>query len=376
MQASISEFKTEITCEKTDEVYDICLGYKDCQFLFKLSKDLEYWETSFEFGSLQSENKFLSFIEKDQDFFDFIVVCFSEKHVSLSKINNNDMKITFSFLIVKMKKEISFELKYKKPDVSEAMNQIINHISKSDQQVKEMQKNFENKFTEQFNYVNNKLQSIEEKMDDKLQKMMDFFQELKKEIKEMKKLIEEEKMTKMIVSYDFSFFAGNNNGDFSLSNSNKTLKCNSDGWFGFRCDPPKKLYAKMSFSIRIDNVDKNSHIMVGWCVKNANYLSGFYSTNSSFCMYLCNGLFYYRYKHSTYVSQYVKGKIGEIYSAIIYVREKKIGFCLNGVSLCEPLTIDIKNEEINLLCPFVDLYSSEDQVSIVEFKDFNENALI
>ena len=112
--------------------------------------------------------------------------------------------------------------------------------------------------------------------------------------------------------------------------------------------------------------------MVGLCLKNAYYLNHycFYLTNAAFCISLHEGRYYYKNNRST---GYVRGRIGEIYSAVIYPQENKIRFFLNGSPLSFSKTINDSNEEdFIFLCPFGNLHSNGDQVSIVEFDNFNK----
>jgi len=62
----------------------------------------------------------------------------------------------------------------------------------------------------------------------------------------------------------------------------------------------------------------------------------------------------------------------ELYKAkditILDVKQKSMTFLLNGKVLGYPRNIDVKTEEIDLLCPCVDIWNHGDKMSLV--KDF------
>ena len=137
MQAKqLSEFRGEIKLENSNETYDIFAVYKDCQFLMKISRNMEpnYWETTFELSKLQLENKILEYFENDHEFYDFIVKNIEENSAILSKTSDNDMKISFKLL----KKDFSIVLILKKADVSESVNDIIRAFKECKEDIAEI----------------------------------------------------------------------------------------------------------------------------------------------------------------------------------------------------------------------------------------------
>lgn len=225
-----------------------------------------------------------------------------------------------------------------------------------------------------------KIQLLEEKMEN----LMLIFNEIKTEINLLKQNNEKTQKNKIPISIwkEFSFVPINNDAKFILSNNNKTLELKSgNDWRGFRCDPPEEIFPRTSFSIKIENTSNNnfifpnqhpSNIIFGWCLKNANSSKGFYVSNASFGLYLFNGNFYNRGINNDNINSFkVRGQIWEIYSSVINIEKNTIEFYLNGSLLGYPRSIDLKKEEISLLCPFVDLYNKGDKVTIVEFNNFN-----
>lgn len=164
------------------------------------------------------------------------------------------------------------------------------------------------------------------------------------------------------------FIRFNDDENYVFSNNNKSLqkKMGGYGWRGFRSQTPELNNNELYFSIKLDIIDQSSNIMLGWCLQNANHLNGYYNTKSSFCIFLYNGKFYNRNDSSEFVQKGIKGKEGDIYSTKINIISKQISFYLKGSLIGEPKQIDLKENEINLLCPFVDLYSQGDKISIID----------
>jgi len=166
----------------------------------------------------------------------------------------------------------------------------------------------------------------------------------------------------------YSFCPENNNGCYTLSNNDKTLQRTSGdnvAWRGFRCENHMNFSDKLIFSIKIEKITYNSCIMIGFCVKTAENSSGFHQTSSSFMLNLSDGNLYKRSSKSAYISN-LKGKTSEIYTSILDVKLKSLEFLLNGESLGEPKGIDLKNKEILLLCPCVDLHNIGDKITIIK----------
>lgn len=360
IETEFKNFKKEIIDQSFHETYSLSFTYNNGNFLFKLSKGIDpcYWEETFKLSNLQAEYKFLSFFEKDTEFFDFLVNCFTENNVALSEASNNIRSLIFSIsLNNNMKKQISFKLKIKKTEISESVSHIIDHLSQTEQSYEQMKKEFE----ANRNCLKKQYEEHEDQVNKKLETMMSMIEKLKQENAQKQSFHNNIEM----VCNDFYFVPGSNNGNFSLKN--KTLKrISNSSWLGFRCNAPENVSAKMSFSVRIDNVNLNKGIMIGWCMKNADNSFGYHQTAHSFCIYLYNGQFWNRGSSQDYVNNRVNAKKGDIYTAVIYTYEKKIEFLLNGSSLSAPKTIEFNNEDAIFLCPFVDLCDTGIQVSIVD----------
>ena len=178
------------------------------------------------------------------------------------------------------------------------------------------------------------------------------------------------KLAPKIINYNFAFIveAATNNVNVKFSNDNKTIEKMGVGWWGFRCDPPAKMSDdKLVFSIKIDHLQTpESHIILGWTSKTTSYSNGYYNNISSLALYMVNGIFYNRTNCSEYIAKNTKAKVAETYTAILDVKEQKVWYLLNGNLFGERKSVVLKAEEIPLICPFVDLYSPEDRVSIVE----------
>ena len=103
-------------------------------------------------------------------------------------------------------------------------------------------------------------------------------------------------------------------------------------------------------------------------MKNANHSSGYYVTNAGFSWHLKSGNFYNRGSGSAFVDGYNNLK-NKIYTVIIDVKMKTFLVLLNGYLFGNPQGIELQDEEIALLCPFIDIYDQGDKVSIVDIQN-------
>lgn len=364
METNYNSFKTEIVCQSSYVTYNLSFTYKNPQFVFKLSKDIDscYWEESFSLTNLQAKYSVLYFFDKDSEFFDFLVKCLKENAAPLSEGSHNFMNLTFFINLNNMKKEeILFKLGSKRKEATESLSHILNVLPKIEQN---------------HDQIKNELQVMKDEFEKKLNGIKG---RIDKKLETIMSMIEKSKQGNTInqvhynnypqIHHDFSFVPNiANNCHFSLSNENKTLKRKSNlSWIGFRCEPPQDLSPKMSFSVKIDEVSPRNGIMIGWCMKNADNSHGYHCTPQSFCLYLNNGQFLNSKNYDDYINRLVYGKIGQVYTTIIHTFEKKIEFLLDGSALSPSKSIAFNNEDIMFLCPFVDLYDAGNQVSIVSY---------
>ena len=168
-------------------------------------------------------------------------------------------------------------------------------------------------------------------------------------------------------------------GDFALSNSNTTVERiagDDELYSGILCTENQFMGSleKKNFSIKIDKTS-SSRITFGFCAKTADNiapLNGYHDTQSSFMLgfhfFSSAGSFYSR---STRTPKYYTNELecndfsNQILSASLDVKQKTIGFYLNGKLMAPPKEIDLQPEEAEIMCPCVDLIDLEDKVSLV-----------
>jgi len=259
---------------------------------------------------------------------------FIEKYVDLS---NLDMKNIAEY-IRKLEVDENFEMK--------------------DLMISAMRDNIANN-KKRINELENKIRILEENV----------LQKLKKEEEERLIL---KKAVYLLDEYKFCPESIKNNC-FALSNSNTTVeKTISDSWAGIRCNERTLLRSlnKKIFSIKIEKT-KYSNILIGFCVKTAdNSNCGYHQTTSSFMLSLAGGYIRSRSSLSDYLNKnnnnkYQPAQINQIYTTILDIKESQMAFMKDGILMGEPKKIDLKLEEIDLLCPCVDLSGQGDKVTLV-----------
>lgn len=378
---STFEFKSEIKLKDTNEIYDFFVTYNNSQFYMKLTKylDANYWEINFELSKLQLDYKFLFYFETYDDFIVYIMKSCNEKTVALSKTSENAMILSFQF----MDRSFSVFLKNKIVDISENFKEITNLLQKSNKQIQQSKFELEQQMNTIKIEMDKKFQVLEEKIDFSLKKIMLMFEEIKEE-KIILKKINEDNQNKKIVCPDFSFVPSNNNGNFKLDNNNKTLEkiSGKNRYRGFRCEPPGIISPKMGFSVKID-CNMNSHFMIGWCLKNGIFSSGYHNSNSAFCFSFEDGRFFRRENlcisqslNQTPIFMYIKenfsGDPNNIYSSVINLKKREIVFYENECPIGFPRSISLSEAEIPLLCPFIDTDRIQNKISIVNYDNFQE----
>ena len=213
----------------------------------------------------------------------------------------------------------------------------------------------------------------------KLKQKMEFNIGLQKTKNDQEETIREisqhlQKLVKITEKKKIEIFKGSflpiNNGSYTISNNNKTFQKISGGnaWYGAKCEILGN-NGKNVFSIKINEVDANSYVMIGFCTGNANQGSGFYATSAAFMFHLSDGNFYHR-NPATIFCYGLKGKKNDIFSAMIDIPKKIMILYLNGYQCGSPKSIDLKDEEINSLSPCVDYHSQGYSVTLEEYNDF------
>lgn len=284
------------------------------QMKIKMPFDAVFWTKEFNLVTLQKENPKWQTFDSDDDLLDFIMQSVTLKEC---EILLNEKELTLKTWLelqkgkLKQKIELNMSLEKMKNDQEETMREISQHLQK--------------------------LVKINDK-----------------------------RKTQIFAG----IFLPINNGTYTISNNSKSFQKISGGnsWYGAKCENLGN-NGKNVFSIRINEVDSNCYVMIGFCTGNANQGSGFYVTNAAFMFYLSDGNFYHR-GSSTYFCYGLKGKKNDIFSAMIDIPKKIMILYLNGYQCGSPKSIDLKDEEINSLSPCVDIHSQSYCVTLEEYNDF------
>jgi len=145
------------------------------------------------------------------------------------------------------------------------------------------------------------------------------------------------------------------NNCFVLSNSNKTVEKfleNNNKADGIRCTE-RPLFGssdKKVFSIKLEKLT-TPFIIIGFGVKTADHSNGFINTSSSFMLNLFNGNFFSRSKYEPQndLQNFQQASVNQIYTTILDIGQKNMKFLLNGEALGEPIMINLKPKEIDLI---------------------------
>ena len=349
-------FENEVT-DESGSLFSYTLLKRDDHLCIRLSQKLNIssWEVSFSLKSLSEANKNWYYFNDDAELQENIINSVKDKLYSLKKNIDN----SYNFVIKVLKKEFIISIDEIKGDINKNFDQFIGC----------------------FKALEGKIVKIEDKINtfdnivEKFDKFIENF-EIKWKNIEDKLTHNEERIIKIQsnIFYDFSFYTGNSNGNLKFSNNDKTIEKVSaeTKWCGCRCDPPYKILDnKLAFSIKIENLAQNSvcNIFLGYCLKTADHSKGYYQTTPSYVIGLYQGLFY----KSSILSgafKFFKGNPNatkdQIYTAIIDIKEKRMWILLNGNSFGAPCSLDLKDEEIATLCPFIDIVTQGDKFTIVD----------
>ena len=390
------------TCKASNEIIlKFVEFFKEPLLIYLKKKDANFNVEVF-FSKIFQENLVLTDLnlEKTEEFLkklnvlqnnemkDFMVGVLSQKIVKLEEEN----------LALKAELEesraIEMSLNEKIKEVNEKILETVKNsnekFNNQEGEMKKIEKNCQEKLNNQEKEINEKIEKIikdyEEKLNNQSKLNNESNEKINKNLKdsreeinqEMKKIQDKfiadlEKRTKMIeecIIYDYyTFCPENNDGNFTFSNLLRTLEKTSggNGWRGFICENPLNFSEKLIFSIKIEKTIYGQ-IMIGFGVKNAKNSPCCHTQKTSFMLDSYNGQFNNRSIVSTYNSNniHIIPKANDIYTSMLDVKQKTIEFLFNGKSLGAAKIIDLKNEEIPLLCPCVDLRYETDKVSIIK----------
>ena len=366
-------------------LYNFVLLMKNDLSCIKLSLlnkiSIIHWECCFSLNSLSFVDKKWNYFENDREIHEIISKSINESIYSLKKTNENCYIFEFNVL----KKEFSIVLTQEKGDFNEDLIHVVDLMQVMDEKIKKIE-NFNENVEGKLNKIDEimkKLLKFSEIIENKItifdNKMMQNYEELSSKIDiSLKSLKIHKKILYKIYpesniflnNYNFSFVTTHNHDEYTFTHNNKTLQKTSGNkidYYGFRCDPPKEIHENtLHFSLKIEELGNiNCFIKFGWCTKNSDHFKGICATNSSFALYLYNGVFFNRSVGSIY-AQNIRGSVGQIYTAILDVKEKNMRFFINGESFGGVKSLELKEEEIKDMCPFVDLINPGDKVSIVD----------
>ena len=431
--SSLENFCAEIKNE-TGSNLNLLLFYKDETSILRLSEDLKeiYWEKSFSLKILCIENKQWNYFENDFELYHYIINSVKENSFSLKKNEENNfifqlfvLKKVFSITleskkgVVEKKLETMFDKftsieanldEFQKRSENLEKNAIefnknlerlekSDKISKKNEQIEEVlqskikaiEKIIEkNKINEEkFNGIDQFLEKFAVNMMSKMEilnktiqkfeaysgDMENRFNNLEERIKKNDELLIQNNQMKLIQNNNTYYFNVSDKTDFiELSNNNRTVEkiVLDDHCCGVRCNPSTdKISDKLTFSIQIDNLDSEKcDILFGWCLKSAQASDGYFGANDSLAFELSDGTFlkegichgFFDEKKNIKVSK------NQIYTTIFNIKERRLYIYLNG-ELCG--MFHVFNEEIEFLCPFVDLHYKGEKVSIIDDPPLN-----
>ena len=216
--------------------------------------------------------------------------------------------------------------------------------------------------------IQKKFNKIEEENQDLKLMVTDFKKKIEESRKRDEKFLEIKKTQKYQMQetshIGYSFFAEENSKeDFLFSDSNKYVKriC-SKGPGGLLCHSIEKKSDKLIFTIKIVYT-RRSNIIMGFC-SNKGELQHCHINPCSLMLHLKNGSFYKRSESHSFIT--IKANRNEIYSAILDIELRTIEFRLNGLRLAAPIPIDLSDQEIDSMCPGIDIFDQGDAFRIID----------
>ena len=428
MKSNLPDFQAEVK-DDSGSVLEFLLHLQNDKLAVKLTQNSKNWEKSFDLDQLAKDDKVWSFFLSQRDLYDYITLAIKEHKSSFKKTSDGDITFKFhavnkdfSTLIIAKKVEEKkieppvddkalelFQAKVledqkKIEDRFTAIEAKVQNLESFEPKFLDIQKNTDDKFSaievrlknledfqvklleieksneEKFNALNGvieKFNKYTESFETKINGLGESIQKLSDtadgKLKDLESKLDAQnvivqKMVPKIIDYNFTFLTGLPiSGASKFSNNNRTIEKLNSGWggSGARCDPPAKIVDNtLIFSIRIEKLgDPACYIMLGWTSKNANFAQNvLYVCPSSHSIYLADGTFYN--KGSSFIAG-MHGKVGQVFTTIFDLKEQTIRNLCDG----KPFGVTLPNVidyDISLLCPFVDMYSQGNEITIVE----------
>jgi hypothetical protein len=320
---------------KNDVIYNFEFKKLKNVLHFKVSKplDLNYWENTVEYQELQKKNTSLFMHETD-----FIEIIYYGMMLSEFDFTFEEENLSLIFSIemalgkYKNKLLIPILLTNKKGEISDNLSNIATHVKKMD-----------NSYEKLKNSVEVKLNDLEHNISEKIKTV--FHNEGLKTA------------TKI-----FPKFVNLNNGNYTITNDNKTIEKIGSGWYGVRADELPVQLGIYVCSIKVDKTDDNSHIMFGVCLKIHSNSSGYYNGQCLAMLYLHNGYIYVPSIANSAANGF-RAISGAVITMKIDTIMKYVTFKVNGENIAPPRFFNCRDEDLSKICPCVDLHTAGDKVS-------------
>lgn len=233
--------------------------------------------------------------------------------------------------------------------INSNINQIKESVEENSYNIGVLMDNFE-KMTFEISKINNEVQ--------KYWKELKIFKE---NITTQMKKSEDQKVS--------GYFSNVTDKRFFLSNGSKTIRkiSGGNGWTGFMSSVPIKNEGIQEFTIKVDNIDGNAYLTVGFAIFGTQGSSGYHTTNSSWMCYFGNGGFYNAGSLNSYFGHQssLKPAKNDIISVCIDTSNHSIFIKLNGKVASSNRLMSIFDYQKECLFPCIDIYSQETQISIL-----------
>lgn len=359
---------------------------KENEILLQISKNLNqvYWEKYVSKELLISENKNWSCFDDEQDILNFIFDEIDSPDTEF-EVDDKSLNVTLKLKILKGKREsiynLVLNLETKKSDSEFTLQQVSDNVTSINYEISQIKdkinlnSNSLEEMAKQYQDLFVKCEGIIEKCILNDEKVANLSNELSKTNKELNTAFQElsfikQNLIKQPHNYKISTsFVKLNDDNFSFTNGNKTVQkiAGDPGWFDIFCIDKVKYEDIQEFTIRIDNINKSSILMFGFALYGSSNLSGLLATNTSWMCYLKNGKFYNagdESKNFCY-GDMLKPSNGDIISLCLDTQLDLLYVKLNGKVCSTSRKMDIDEKQKMSLYPCVDLYSVNDQVTIV-----------
>jgi hypothetical protein len=307
---------------------------------FNISK---IWKNSFILKELQKEK--LEFLNFPEIIFLQSFVCkrIINDNYSFSFQENGDAKLIFKLVLTLGDFEneliIDFILKNEKQDYSNTLEQLCSHMSQFDEEICSSNKKTMKMFAD-----------FKQEYDIKLENSLN---DLKNNLK----------LSKYGIKL-FPNFINPNNANYTVNDLSVKKNSGGDSWYGFKSDVTLQKLGRYHFSIKINQTNNNSNFMIGFAISAANPSAGYYANSIMFS--LNNGYVYIK-GANTQSAYGLKGSTNDIYTIVIDTKLKTTFILLNGVQCGIPKTFDFGENDLLQLTPAVDVCTTGDQISMVDY---------